>query len=392
MTEVRDRIAKIRDLIQEPGPANEALGRLTDETAEKLRWAGVVRMLQPREFGGEEVHPVEFFEAVLDIGSHNGATGWVSSVVGVHPWEIGQVDLSIQEEIWGSASPLGADTWVASPYAPMGRLKPVDGGFVCNGRWSFSSGTDHCQWIVLGALITDGDGNVDRSQPVQHIILPRSDYEIVPDSWQVIGLEGTGSKDIVIRDAFIPSVRVFDPDALHLSLAERGRDTPLYRMPFSTMFSGAIACGSIAIALGALRTFTEYAETRVDAKGVAANTNPHQLVALGEASADIAASRLQLLNGVNEVYKVAEKTVDISPALRLEVRRDQVRSVRRAVSAVDQLFTHAGGAALRRDQPFQRFFRDAHAAMNHANNSAEPIYEGYGRNLFGLSIPAGIKY
>ena len=392
MTEVRERIAKISDFLIDNGPACEALGQLTPEVADQLRWAGVVKMLQPREFGGEEVHPVEFFEAVLDIGSKAGSVGWVSSVVGVHPWEIGQVDLGVQEQIWGSDSPLGVDTWVASPYAPMGRLKPVDGGYVCDGRWSFSSGTDLCQWIVLGALITDADGNVDRSKAPVHIILPRSDYEIVADSWQVIGLEGTGSKDIVIRDTFIPSVRVFNPDALVNTLAERGRDTPLYRMPFAVMFSGAIACGSIAVALGALRTFTEYAASRVDSKGSAAASNPHQLVALGEASADIAASRLQLLNGINEIYKLAEKGVDIPASARLEVRRDQVRSVRRATNAVDQLYVHCGGAALRRDQPFQRFFRDMHAAMNHANNAAEITYEGYGRNLFGLDVPAGVRY
>ncbi|MBO0843243.1 MAG: hydroxylase, partial [Nocardioides sp.] len=385
MSETRLRIAEMTDFLQEAGPKSEALGRVTDEAATKLRESGIVRMLQPVEFGGQQVHPVEFFETVLDIGTQAGSVGWVASVVGVHPWEIGQVDLSVQEEIWGE----DPDTWVASPYAPMGRLKPVEGGYVCNGRWSFSSGTDHCSWIVLGAMITDADGNVDRSQGGRHIILPRSDYEIVADSWEVIGLEGTGSKDIVIKDTFIPDVRVFDPDRLVDHLADRGRDVALYRMPFAVMFSGAIACGSLAIAEGALRTFTDYARTRVDAKGTAASSNPHQLAALGEASADIAAGRLQFLNDINEIYKLAEKGADIPASARLEARRNQVRAVRRATTAVDALFQHAGGAALRRDQPFQRFFRDLHAAQNHANNAAEPIYEGYGRNLFGLEIPAG---
>ena len=388
MSEARERIAKISDFLQANGPECEALGRLTDEAAEKLRWSGVVRMLQPVEFGGDEVHPVEFYEAVLDIGTHAGSIGWVSSVVGVHPWQMAQVDRSVQEAVWGQ----DPDTWIASPYAPMGRVRPEGDGFIANGRWSFSSGTDHCQWIILGALMTDSDGNVDRSKPGVHIILPRSDYEIVADSWNVIGLEGTGSKDIVIKDAFLPRERVVVADALPATLAERGRDTALYRMPFSIMFSGAIAGGSIAIALGALRTFTELAHRRVDAKGAAAASNPYQLAALGAASADIAASRLQLLNDINEIYKMAERREEIPASVRLEARRNQVRSVRRAVEAVDELFLHAGGASLRRDQPFQRFFRDMHAAMNHANNAAEPVYEGYGRNLFGLSIPPGIRY
>jgi alkylation response protein AidB-like acyl-CoA dehydrogenase len=388
VSEARERIAKISDFLEENGPACAELGRLTDETAEKLRWSGVVRMLQPAEFGGDEAHPVEFFETVLDIGSQAGSIGWVASVVGVHPWELAQAEPSVQEQIWGS----NPDTWIASPYAPMGRLRPEGDGYVANGRWSFSSGTDHCSWVVLGALITDAEGNVDRTKPVVHIVLPRGDYEIVADSWQVIGLEGTGSKDIVIRDAFVPRERVILPDTLPLTLAERGRDTALYRMPFAIMFSGAIACGSLAIAEGALRRFVDYARARVDSKGSAAASNPHQLVALGEASADIAASRLQFLDDIHRIHQLAEQGAEIPPGARLEVRRNQVRAVRRAMNAIDQLFLHAGGAALRLDQPFQRFFRDMHAAMNHANNAAELTYEGYGRDLFGLPVPPGIRY
>jgi alkylation response protein AidB-like acyl-CoA dehydrogenase len=163
-------------------------------------------------------------------------------------------------------------------------------------------------------------------------------------------------------------------------------------MPLAMMFSGAIAAGSLAISLGALRTFTDLARERVDAKGVAAASNPHQLVALGEASADIEASRLQFLNDIHQMYKLALEGVEIPTSARLTVRRNQVRAVRRAMNAVDQLFLHAGGGSLRRDQPFQRFFRDMHAAMNHANNTAEPIYEGYGRDLFGLPVPPGIRF
>lgn len=388
MTEVRDRIAKIGDFLEANAPECEALGRLSEEAADKLRWAGVVRMLQPREYGGEEAHPVEFFETVLDIGSRAGSIGWVASVVGIHPWEIAQVSPSVQEQIWGE----DPDTWLASPYAPMGRLRPEGDGYRCSGRWSFSSGTDHCSWVVLGAMVADAEGNVDRTKDPVHIIVPRSDYEIVDDSWQVIGLEGTGSKDVVITDAFIPAERVIDTSALPRTLAERGRDIPLYRMPLAMMFSGAIACGSLAIAEGGLRTFTDYARTRIDSKGSAAASNPHQLVTLGEAAADIAASRLQFLDDINRIYKHAENRTEIPIAARLEVRRNQVRSVRRAMNAIDELFLHAGGASLRRDQPFQRFFRDMHAAMNHANNAAELTYEGWGRNLFGLQIPPGIRY
>ncbi|MCD4526589.1 hydroxylase [Nocardioides sp. cx-173] len=386
MTEVLERIEKQGDFLAESGPECERLGRLTDEVADRIRWTGVTRLLQPAEFGGDEVHPVEFFEAVLAVGARSGAAGWVSSVVGVHPWEMAMCDHDLQQAVWGE----DPDTWIASPYAPMGRAKPEGEGWLLSGRWSFSSGTDHCQWIFLGGMLTDADGVVaDPARAVRHFILPRSDYEIVADSWDVIGLEGTGSKDIVIKDAYISPDRLVDPQAL--PSAELRRTNPLYRMPFPTMFSGAITAGTLAIAEGALHAFVEHTRERVDARGAAVAGSPHQLAVLGAASSDIAASRLQFLNDINRVYEAGAKDA-LTPALRLEVRRNQVRSVRRAVDAVDELFMHAGGGALRRDLPFQRFWRDLHAAMNHINNAAELTYEGYGLQLFGQPVPAGVRY
>ena len=160
-------------------------------------------MLQPKTHGGCEAHPREFAETVMRIASLDGAAGWVAGVVGVHPWEMAMADPRVQEEVWGA----GPDTWIASPYAPMGILRPVDGGYVFNGRWQFSSGTDHCDWIFLGAMLGDADGTmVDAAACSYHVILPRSDYEIVEDSWDVVGLRGTGSKDIIVKDAFVPGL------------------------------------------------------------------------------------------------------------------------------------------------------------------------------------------
>lgn len=389
MGEVRERIEQAGKFFAENAAANEELGRLTDEVADKIRWTGAARMLQPVEFGGYEAHPVEFMEALMELGTYSGAAGWVAGVVGVHPWEIGQVDHSVQEAIWGE----DPDTWIASPYAPMGRARPEGDGWVLSGRWSFSSGTDHCRWAVLGGLLTDANGDVMRNgNPGRHFILPRSDYTIVEDSWDVIGLEGTGSKDVIVDGAFLPKERVVELEKLPETAPSLGRTATLYKMPFSTMFSGIIAAGTLGLACGALEAFVDYARDRIDHAGSAAVTNPHLLAVLGAASADVAASRLQFLNDINRVYDLVDSGAEASAALRLEVRRNQVGAVRRAVDAIDALFLHAGGSSLRRDQPFQRFWRDLHAAANHASNTAEPTYEGYGLHLFGQPIPPSIKF
>src|SRR5690606_30807936 len=144
------------------------------------------------------------------------------------------------------------------------------GGWIFSGRWPFSSGTDLCDWVVLGGMLTDDDGNV-RPDGLRHFIIPRKDYTILHDSWDVVGLKGTGSKDVVIDGAFVPDHRIIDPEDLGSGAAasQAGRgDVALYRMPFHSMFSGAITAGTLAAAEGALAHWINYTRTRVSARGV----------------------------------------------------------------------------------------------------------------------------
>ena len=391
MSSVLERIDALSTFLEDQAEEADQLGRMPDETARRLREAGVMRMLQPKDFGGMESSPVDFFEAVLRIGSHAGSAGWVSGVVGVHPFEIGVGTRAVQEEIWGE----DPDTWIASPYAPFGRARPVEGGYVFSGRWPFSSGTDLCQWIVLGGMVTDQEGAVAGPDAVRHFILPRADYEILADSWQVVGLRGTGSKDVVIQDAFVPAHRVIDPADLESgAAAERaGRgDAPLYRMPFHVMFAGTIAAGTLALAEGALGAFVAYSRSRKTRAGHQVSQDPHQLASLGGAAADVQASRVQFLGDMRRLWDLAQANRPIDLALRAEVRRNQVRAVRRSVDAVDRLMAHAGGASMRIDNPIQRFWRDAHTGLAHAANVADPIYAAYGLNLYGRPMPPGTRF
>ena len=102
------------------------------------------------------------------------------------------------------------DTWMASPYAPMGVARPVEGGYILNGRWSFSSGTDHCDWIMIGAMVGDESGKPLMPPKHLHVLLPRSDYDIDTGQLECRGLRGTGSKDLIVKDAFLPTYRTID--------------------------------------------------------------------------------------------------------------------------------------------------------------------------------------
>ena len=119
---------------------------------------------------------------VAEIGQHSGSATWVSGVVGVHPFEIAQGTRELQQEIWGEDT----SVWVASPYAPFGRARRVDGGYVFTGRWPWSTGNYHCEWAVLGGLIVGADGNPgDRLTSTRHFFIPKADYTTYPGEWPV---------------------------------------------------------------------------------------------------------------------------------------------------------------------------------------------------------------
>ena len=369
------------------GPENERLGRLTDAAAKLLRETGAIKMLQPAEYGGAEAHPREFAESVMRLASLDGSTGWVAGIVGVHPWEMALCDPRVQQEIWGE----NHETWIASPYAPMGVLRPVDGGYVLDGRWQFSSGTDHCTWIFLGALLGDERGEVARPPQSYHVILPRADYEIVEDTWDVVGLRGTGSKDVVVREAFIPSYRAIPFSRMMdgSALRESGRTSPTYGVPFTTIFPLGITSAVIGIAEGALAAHLAHQRTRVQVTGTKVRDDPYLLYAISAAAEEIKASRTALLDNVSGFYDRAAAGVSVSLAARAASRRTQVAAAWRAVRAMDEVVARSGGNGMRMDNPIQRFWRDGHMGLAHAIHVPGSVFHAAALTDLDVEPPPG---
>lgn len=361
---VLEAVQEQSEQIASLGPSNERLGRLDDQAAKIMRQTGVIRMLQPGTHGGMEAHPRAFAEAVMGLAAQDGSTGWVAGVVGVHPWELAMADPRVQDEVWGEDQ----DTWMASPYAPMGVLRPVDGGYVFNGHWQFSSGTDHCDWLFLGAALGDEEGKPLKPPTQRHVIIPRADYRIVDDSWDVVGLKGTGSKDIIVDGAFVPEYRVLSYDRVADGTAAReaGLTDPLYHIPFTQAFPLGITASVIGIAEGALAAHLAYQKNRVQITGTKVKDDPYVLYAIGEAAAEIQASRTALLDNISRFYDKAEAGKTSSFEERAVGRRTQVQAARRAVRAIDEIVDRSGGNGMRMDSPIQRFWRDGHMGMVHA--------------------------
>jgi len=379
--QVLQAVTDLLPVLRERAQETEDLRRIPDESIKSLQATGFFKLLQPQRYGGLEASPVDLYRGVRMIASACGSTGWVSSVLGVHPWQLGIFDDRAQQEVWGE----DPATLVSSSYAPMGRATPVDGGFTFNGRWSFSSGCDHAQWIFLGGLVMGPEGT-----PIDFrtFLLPRSDYEI-EDVWDTIGLRGTGSNDIIVKDAFVPEYRT-------LSFIETGRcagpgqeqnTAPLYRLPFASVFSCSIAVPVVGMATGAYDSYVSWTKERVRAStGTKAADDSFNQIRIAESAAQLDGAVLQIERNIEEELAYAERGEKIPMSLRVRVRRDQVNATAAGIAAVDRLFESAGGRALRAGTPIQRFWRDAHAGRVHAINDPEKVRVMYGQFELGLKV------
>ncbi|MFA6298722.1 MAG: 3-hydroxy-9,10-secoandrosta-1,3,5(10)-triene-9,17-dione monooxygenase oxygenase subunit [Nocardioides sp.] len=379
---VRDLLPTFRERADEA----ERLRVVPEASVKELEDTGFFRLLQPKRFDGFEADPVTFYTAVRDIASACGSTGWVASVVGVHPWQVALFADEAQQAVWGEDT----STRLSSSYAPTGKATVTDGGYTLSGKWSFSSGCDHCSWVLLGGLVFNEEGNVI---DFKTFMVPREKYTIV-DVWHMVGLSGTGSNDIVVEDQFIP-------EAFTLSMGETGQckgpgqeqnTSDLYKLPFHSIFTGTITTPIIGMAMGAYKEHVEMQQARSRAAylGEKASKDPFAMVRIARASSEIDAAWALLTNNIREEMACVERGEKIPLGLRLKVRRDQVIGSERALEAIDTLFEASGGRALAQGTYLQRAWRDAHAGRVHAANDPERALQMYGAHEFGHKVDPGM--
>jgi 3-hydroxy-9,10-secoandrosta-1,3,5(10)-triene-9,17-dione monooxygenase len=363
--QILSRVQELLPTIRARAADAERDRRLPEATVKELKEIGLVRQLQPKRLGGLEADPRPFYQAVMALGAACGSTAWVAGVVGVHPWQIALWDDRVQREVWGD----DPDTWASSSYMPGGRMTPVEGGFQLNGRWSFSSGCDHCSWAILGVMVDRGN---DAPLEMWNVLIPRSDYRI-EDVWDTVGLRGTGSNDIIVEDLFVPSYRALDLVAMFewRSPGLAVNTGPLYRLPFATMFANAITASIVGMAGGVLLENLEYTKKRVSNSWGKATDDPYTVASIGAASSEIDACKAQLLGNIGAMYDSASAGRAITIDERSAARRDQVLGTERAVAALDDIFDRAGAGAISAKNPMQRLWRDAHAGRHHTVNSLE---------------------
>src|SRR3954453_10295823 len=210
--------------------------RLPAQLVTEMADAGVFRLCVPRAAGGLEEHPTVLVETVEALARGDGAAGWCAAINATSGLLAGYLPEETAREAFGPPRAIAGGV-----FAPIGRATRVEGGFRGTGRWPFASGCIHCDWLMGGCLVEGED------PPVPRLMLAHADEVEIHDTWDSMGLRGTGSHDIEMRDVFVPAER--SASLVADRPTARGR---LYAFPVFGLLALAIGAVSLGIARGAL--------------------------------------------------------------------------------------------------------------------------------------------
>ena len=372
LPEIRARVDEIEELRTVPMP-------LIDE----LRSRGVFRLFVPHVYGGFELDPLLYLRLTELIATADASTAWVTMIAMSSGLMSAYLEPEGAQEIFGDPNTIMCGAGLAGP---TGKASPVGDGWVVNGRWAFGSGCRHATWHMGGALLFDGEEQqfmADGRPEIRGFIFPADEVEIV-DTWDVVGLVGTGSDDIAVTEAFVPKHRV-----LELFGAEPRLDSPLY----TTDVFGILPIGVAAVGLGnarkAIDALVELAGSKVPRDGRQTLRDDERIqIHIARAEGHLRSARSYLYETLGAAWDDALAGRVTSMDLKAQMRLAASHAAQASAQAVDLMY-HAGGTtSIRRSHPLQRCFRDAHVVTQHAMTN-EASFGFAARAL--LDIPTNLQ-
>ena len=375
--ELLARASALLPALKERAPRTEELRRVPEETVKDLLDSGLYRIGVPKRFGGLDVDYGLALDVAAELGRGCPSTAWCYCLWAAHACLVGHWPLAAQEEVFGaSPNPLCSSSLNVGKSTPV----QVDGGYRVSGRWEFSSGCDSASWLMLGV-----SGIGERNW----ILVPQGEFQIV-DTWFVSGLRGSGSKDIVVDDVFVPAHRVLDVNTAgdgNWNGWDIHRQTR-YRIPIPVLLGWDLVGPMIGVASGMIDEFT--ARTIGTSGPGRTADSPAIHLRLSVASAEADAAHALMTQDIREMFQKAETGQRFGSLERARYRRDKAFISQLCLQAVNRLFDLSGGHALFDSVALQRFHRDAQAVAHRDGLIMELGGQQYGRVALGLDPDANI--
>jgi 3-hydroxy-9,10-secoandrosta-1,3,5(10)-triene-9,17-dione monooxygenase len=375
--ELLARAEALVPVLAERSASCEAARMAPAETVRDYVELGLLRVCQPKRYGGYELGYDVLCEISQTLARGCGSQAWVHMVLADNPLKLSAFGLEAQDEIWGPNS--AAKLCVA--VAAVGEAKRVPGGVVWNATHGFSSGVDHADWVICGGNILE-----EGKAPVGcFVVMPTSEIEIV-DDWRSIGLAGSGSKSFRVKDVFVPGHRVLPKKDYD---AGTSPGTLFYTSPISKLPRGGVSAVSytavcVGVAEGFLENYLKFTGPR-KSRGTPVADGVGVQMGVGLASAEIEAASRMYLGAVRETMRTLERGEEVTKLMSVQGKRNAAYACQLATGAVQKLFNAAGGRALYTDMVLQRQFRDCFGAAAHHSLSWDGAAADYGRYVLGLN-------
>lgn len=373
-----NRVNEIDPVIRNHSDEAETARRLSQPVVDAMRWAGVFRMAMPAAWGGPELDVCTQVEVIERLARADASAAWCAMIGMESGFFASYLDESAARALYPEL-----DMISAAFQGPAGTLEVCDGGYRLSGRWPFGSAVTHADVIAGGAIvIEDGKPRLHQSgRPEYRVaILPAEHWEVL-DTWDPVGLAGSGSHDYAIKNAYVPEEYTFIP-------GQRRRPEPLY-----AWYGLLPACG-IGVALGtaaeALDNAREMLESRTSkVTGRPAKEDPVILAGLARAAAMIGASRSYTFDTLGDVFATLQAGQELSYNQRARWAGAVVHTGTSCRGAVQILIDAVGAGALHRSSPLHKQLRDLNMVAQHALTTKR-VWEWSGALFFGTQPPVAV--
>lgn len=389
MEEVISPAAKARALqgwLLDKATEIEAAKRIPQDVVERLVDADLFRMTQPPRFGGLGLTPHQAWEGVFEVARGCGSCAWIVGLNAANILMLGKFSDEAQRDVFLGRKPAIVSMLTGGVGSGI-EVKRTAGGALVSGRWRYASGIDVASWTGVLVPVPCENGGA----PEPHVLLvPQEAFSIDHASWNVLGMRGTGSKDIALQPIFVPEHRWLSWSRLqagrkHLSCSN---DELIYEYPLNSVFAMSILAPTLGVASAVAEEFRALVKTRINS-----GTQQRQIedkvaqieVACGEAT--MAMMRQSLLDDADQVLKILREGRALAPEERAAIRMRLAVTAQLALAAAHKMFAAMGGSLLPMGSRAERLFRDLQAMSSHFLLRTDAIGETYGRLLLGLDPP-----
>ncbi len=341
-----------------------------------LRENGLFRLVQPEAYGGAELDPPSLVQVIEEIASHDASVAWCVGQTNICALTAAYLPPDVVKDIFGPDT--GILAWGPGP----GTAAAVPGGYRVNGNFDFASGSRLASWLGAHVPVIEADGSKRMGpdgKPLSMTMFFRKNTVEVRDTWQTMGLRGTGSDSYTVKDLFVPEAYTMARDG-SAQLRVKG---DLYVFTPSTLYASSFAGIALGIARSVMTAFVAEAAGSIPRGGSRARSENHVMQAhVGFNEAKLRAARTFLLTSVSDIWAEARVRGTLTQEDLITIRMASTFAIQSAKQVVAALYEAAGAMAIFNARPFERRFRDVHTVTQQIQGHPEH-FETVGQVLLG---------